>query len=216
MPADGTHPAIALGKVGENLDPASPDRLWHALWWAHLPGERCVNLTLLKTGLIAALSLAAASAQASLTYTFTTAGGGTILGQIDGLLDIAGTQASTGVWVNNFSGAGFPGSFTVPYNFGSGGSFTVVGGALVTASFSGFRAGNPATQFTFNLATPSFSMHSFNNGADLSGSNLAFSSFPVSVPEPGSALLVLTALAGLAGLRRMKRQPLRPRGSLGA
>ena len=164
--------------------------------------------TLLKTGLIAALSLAAASAQASLTFTFTTAGGGTILGQIDGLLNIAGTQAATSVFVNSFSGASFPGTFTVPYNFGPGGSFTVTGGALTAASFSGFRAGNPATQFTFDLSTPSFNMHSFNNGADLRGSDLVFSAFDATVPEPGAALLVLTALAGMAGVSRFaRRQP---------
>ena len=168
--------------------------------------------TFLKTGLIAALSLAAASAQASLTFTFTTAGGGTILGQIDGLLDIAGTQAATAVFVNSFSGASFPGSFTVPYNFGGGGAFTVAGGALTSAAFSGFRSGNSATQFSFDLSVPTFNMHSFNNGADLRGSSLAFSTFPVSatVPEPGAALLVLTALAGMAAVSRFARRQALP------
>lgn len=171
--------------------------------------------TLLKTGLIAALSLAAASAQASLTFTFTTAGGGTILGQIDGLLNIAGTQAATSVFVNSFSGASFPASFTVPYDYGAGGSFTVTGGALTSASFSGYRAGNPATQFQFDLSTPSFNMHSFNNGADLRGSNLVFSSFAATVPEPGAALLVLTALAGMAGVSRLARRRPGPAAPMG-
>ncbi len=169
-----------------------------------------MKLTLLKTGLIAALSLAAASAQAGLTFTFTTASGGTILGEIDGLADIAGTQAATGVLINSFSGASFPSSFTVPYLYGAGGAFTVVGGVLATAVYSGYRAGNPATSFDFNLSTPSFQLHSYNNGADLRGSNLVFSAFPAPVSEPGGVLLMLAALAGLVAVSRPSRRQAAP------
>ena len=153
------------------------------------------------------MSALASSAQASLTFTFTTAGGGTILGQIDGLFDVAGSQAASAVIVNSFSGANFPGSFTVPYNFGGGGSFTVTGGALTSAAFTGFRSGNSATQFTFDLSAPSFNMHSFNNSGDLRGSNLAFSTFPASesVPEPQSLVLSLLALGALGLTLRAKR-----------
>lgn len=180
-------------------------------WGAHSPGDTRVKPTFLRTGLIAALSFVAASAQAGLTFTFTDGSGGSILGEVQGLLDIAGTQTATGVLISSFTdtvGTSFPGSFTVPYVYSAGGSFTVVGGVLTTAVYSGFRAGNSATNFAFDLSAPSFLLNSYNNYANLGGSSLVFSSFAPTetVPEPGAALLVLTALAGMAGITRLNRR----------
>ena len=89
---------------------------------------------------------------------------------------------------------------TVPYNWGAGGSFTASGGAITAATFSSFRAGNPATSFSFDHVGNTFAMHSFNNNADIQGTSVAFGVVPV--PEPTSAALAIGSAAMLLLRRR--------------
>jgi hypothetical protein len=126
------------------------------------------------------------------TFHFTDTDGGSISGHIDGLFFIPGTQSASAVWIDSVvkmgSGRAFPASHTLPYNWGAGGSFTVVSGVVTQAHFIGFRAGNPATQFTFDLGTPgpTFNHQSFNNGARQTGTSLVFSNI-VSPNDPPTA-----------------------------
>ena len=153
----------------------------------------------------AAFYLVIASVQshaAIVDFTLTnTVNGENILGRIFGIEDILGPQSATQVWIDSYfnnTGTGFPATHTVPYNWGAGGSFTVSGNAVTAATFSSYRAGNPATSFDFNYVAQTFNMQSFNNGAVINGTSVVFGP----VPEPTSALLLLGSGAMLLLRRR--------------
>ena len=169
--------------------------------------------------LLLALGLAGEARADTITYEFFDNLGGNIQGHIDGLANIAGPQTATDVWVDSvlkLNSPPYPASYVLPHNFGVGStnSFSVVGGVITQAHFAGFQAGNASLGFTFDFGTPgpTFQSHSFNNGADQSGTVLQFSSFASDVPEldPGSAVSAMALLAsGLAmwGGRRHRPAP---------
>lgn len=139
-------------------------------------------------------------------FVFTDNAGGTISGQIDGLFNIAGNQSATAVKINSVVkiGTQFPSSHTLPYNWGAGGTFQVASGVVTQAHFSGFRSGNPATEFKFDFGTPgpTFNHQSFNNGARQTGTNMVFGN--TSVPEPAAFSLLAISLIGLGCVARRK------------
>ena len=167
--------------------------------------------------LVLALGLAGEARANTITYQFTDTFGGNIQGHIDGLANIAGPQTATAVWVDSvlkLNPPAYPASYTLPHNFGPGGLFQVVGGLITEAHFSGFQAGNAALAFSFDYGTPgpTFSSHSFNNGADQHGTDLQFSSIASDVPEidPGSAVSAMALLASgvvMWGGRRNRKRP---------
>ncbi|PKG99503.1 PEP-CTERM sorting domain-containing protein [Paraglaciecola sp. MB-3u-78] len=165
------------------------------------------------TKLLGAIALAGwmGVANASLIFDFSwESSNGKISGEILGLVDNASLQAASGVIITIVDGDADYIDFLAPFYNVSNNLFSVSGGVMVTSEFYAF-APNPVSFFRFNRFSGTAEYYLFNDTItppsyydSFTGSGIKFVN-RVTVPEPGSVILVLLGLAGLSFTRYRKQ-----------